>query len=375
LIFIRNGTYSFDGTTQAKGVYPVNQTTQFLITNGLPIIFGAVFLDQIGVPIPCTPWLLAAGALAATGKFHWFLALLLSVLACLIADSIWFYLGRYRGTQVLGFLCRISLEPDSCVRRTVNVFTRYGWRGIIIAKFVPGMSTVTPPLAGMSKLTLREFLFFDGIGSVLFSGAFILLGYIFSNQIAQIVVALEHIGGDALAVIVVLVLAYIAYKFLQRQMLLRELRMAKITVDELGQMLQSGETPVILDVRSSLELEQDPAIIRGAVHLALGDLEKRHGEIPHDKDVIVYCDCPNEESSSKTALLLRKKGFKRVRPLLGGIEAWRKGKHPMGVWTKTTTTTRTTVLVGEETAANGKTPATTGNHSAKTGQGTKAPGH
>jgi membrane protein DedA with SNARE-associated domain/rhodanese-related sulfurtransferase len=342
----------------------VNQTTQFLISHGLPIIFGAVFLDQMGIPIPCAPWLLAAGALAAVGKFNWLLALLLSILACLIADTIWFYLGRYRGTQVLGFLCRISLEPDSCVRRTVNVFTRYGWRGIIIAKFLPGMSTVTPPLAGMSKLTLRRFLFFDVIGSILFSGTFILLGYIFSNQIAQIAAALEHIGGDALAVIVALVLLYIAYKFLQRQMLLRELRMAKISVDELGHMLDSGETPVILDVRSSLELEQDPAIIRGAVHLALGDLDKRHGEIPPDRDIIVYCDCPNEESSSKTALLLRKRGFKRVRPLLGGIEAWRKGKHPMGVWTKTTTTTRTTVLVGDETAANGKTPAVAKDHSA-----------
>jgi len=353
----------------------VNETTQFLINYGMPIIFGAVFLDQIGVPIPCAPWLLAAGALAATGKFNWWLALLLSTVACLIADFIWFYLGRYKGTQVLSFLCRISLEPDSCVRRTVNVFTQYGWRGIIIAKFIPGMSTVTPPLAGMSKLTARQFFFFDTISSVLFSGTFILLGFIFSNQIGQIASALEHIGGDALAVIVALLALYIGYKYLQRQMLLRELRMAKISVDELGNMLKSGETPLILDVRSSLELEQDPAIIRGAVHLALGDLDKHRADFPHDRDIIVYCDCPNEESSSKTALLLRKKGFKRVRPLLGGIEAWRKGQHPMGVWTKTTTTARTTVLVGQETPATSKTPAPADNHSAKTGPAKKTQNH
>jgi membrane protein DedA with SNARE-associated domain/rhodanese-related sulfurtransferase len=351
----------------------VNQTTQFLIAHGLPIIFGAVFLDQMGIPIPCAPWLLAAGALAAVGKFNWALALTLSVLACLIADFTWFYLGRYRGTQVLRFLCKISLEPDSCVRRTVNVFTQYGWRGIIIAKFLPGMATVTPPLAGMSKLTARQFLFLDLISSLLFSGTFLLLGYIFSNQIVQIAAAMEHIGGDALAVVAILLVLYIGYKFLQRQMLLRELRMAKISVDELGKMLQSGENPLILDVRSSLELEQDPAIIRGAVHLALGDLDKTRPEFPHDRDIIVYCDCPNEESSAKTALLLRRKGFKRVRPLLGGIEAWRKGKHPMGVWTKMTTTTRTTVLVGGEKAANGKTPAPTENHPAKTGKGKEKP--
>lgn len=345
----------------------MNQTTQFLITHGLPIIFGAVFLDQIGVPVPAAPWLLAAGALAAAGKFPWLAGLGLSMLACLIADFIWFYLGRFRGTQVLGFLCRISLEPDSCVRRTVNVFTRYGWRGIIIAKFIPGMSTVTPPLAGMSKLTTGQFLFFDGISSLLYSGGFILLGFIFSNQITQIAAALESIGGDALIVVIAFLLAYIAYKYWQRQSLLRELRMAKITVDELGKMLETGGNPLILDVRSSLELEQDPAIIRGAVHLALDDLQKGRGEFPHDRDIIVYCDCPNEESSAKTALLLRRKGYKRVRPLLGGIEAWRKGKNPMGVWTKTTTSTRTTIVVGQDTPANGKAPVAAKNQtSAKT---------
>ena len=333
----------------------MSQTNQFLITHGLPIIFGAVFLDQMGVPIPALPWLLAAGALAAVGKFHWLLALELSVLACLIADFFWFYLGRYRGTQVLGFLCRISLEPDSCVRRTMNVFTRYGWRGIIGAKFLPGMSTITPPLAGMSSLTAGQFLLIDGFGSVLYCGGFILLGYIFHSQITQIAAALANIGGGLLTVIVAVLVLYIAYKYWERRRLLRELRMAKITVDELDKMLNAGEAPFILDVRSSLELEQNPAMIRGAVHLALSDLDKRRQEFPHDREIIIYCDCPNEESSAKTALLLRRKGFTRVRPLLGGIEAWRKGNYPTAAWTKTIAATTTTVLISQETpAATGK---------------------
>src|SRR5215469_7189306 len=173
----------------------MNDTSRFLMVHGLPIIFGAVFLDQMGVPIPAAPWLLAAGALAAAGHFHWFIALLLSVIACLLADFFWFYLGRHRGTQVVSVLCRMSMEPDTCVRKTVNVFTRYGWRGIIIAKFVPGMSTVTPPLAGMAGLSARRFLVFDGLGSILYSGGFILLGYIFSNQIGAIAAALDRVGG------------------------------------------------------------------------------------------------------------------------------------------------------------------------------------
>ncbi|HEY1788298.1 MAG TPA: DedA family protein/thiosulfate sulfurtransferase GlpE [Verrucomicrobiae bacterium] len=332
----------------------MNDTSRFLVVHGLPIIFGAVFLDQIGVPIPAAPWLLAAGALAAAGQFHWFIALELSVLACLVADFIWFYLGRYRGTQVVSLLCRMSLEPDTCVRKTVNIFTRYGWRGIIVAKFVPGMSTVTPPLAGMAGVRADQFLLVDGLGSLIYSGGFILLGYVFSNQITQIAAALDHYGGGLLTFIIIIVALYIIYKFWDRQRLLRELHTAKITPAELGQMLDAGQPPLILDVRSVLELEQDPAIIRGAIHVAMEDLERRHEEFNRDREIIIYCDCPNEVSSAKTALLLRRKGFSRVRPLLGGIEAWRKGNYPTDVWAKTTGAATTTIVVSNEQVSAAK---------------------
>src|SRR5215470_3008705 len=138
-----------------------SSTTQFLINNGLPVVFGAVFVEQMGLPLPSLPWLLAAGALSAAGKFNVVLGLGLVVIACLMADAFWFYLGRYRGNKVLGFLCRISLEPDSCVRRTQNLFTRYGLRAVLVAKFVPGLNTVAPPLAGMSGISAHRFLFFD----------------------------------------------------------------------------------------------------------------------------------------------------------------------------------------------------------------------
>lgn len=330
----------------------MNDTSRFLVVHGLPIIFGAVFLDQMGVPIPAAPWLLAAGALAAAGQFHWFVALLLSVLACLLADFFWFYLGRYRGTQVVSLLCRMSLEPDSCVRKTVNVFTRYGWRGIIVAKFVPGMSTVTPPLAGMAGVRAGQFLLVDSIGSILYSAGFILLGYIFSNQIAQVAAALDRFGGGLLTIIIIIVALYIIYKFWDRQRLLRELRTAKITPAELGKMLDTGDAPVILDVRPVGELEQDPAIIRGAIHMAMEDLDSRHQELSRDREIVIYCDCPNEVSSAKTALLLRRKGFTRVRPLLGGIDAWRKANYPMDVWAKTTAASTTTVVLSNEPAAS-----------------------
>jgi membrane protein DedA with SNARE-associated domain/rhodanese-related sulfurtransferase len=309
----------------------MTETSQFLVNHGLPLVFAAVFVEQMGLPLPALPWLMAAGALSATGQFSLVLGLVVTVFACLLADTFWFYLGRHRGNQVLALLCRISLEPDSCVRRTQNVFTKYGLRGLLVAKFVPGLSTVAPPLAGMSGTRLGEFLLFDGAGSLLYCGCLILLGYFFSAQIEQIVEALAGVGGSTLGLITALITGYIGFKYWQRHRLLRELGMARVTVDELRRKQEAGEDVVILDLRSNAALEEDPSLIQGAIHLNLEDIEKRSHEIPRDRDVIVYCSCPNEVTSARVALLLHRKGFKRVRPLLGGIDAWRGQNYPMEV--------------------------------------------
>lgn len=308
----------------------MTETTQFLMRHGLPLVFGAVLIEQLGVPIPAVPMLLTVGALSAAGNFSLAAALLFTVIACLLADACWFYLGRYRGSRVLGFLCRLALEPDSCVRRTQNVFTRYGLRGLVVAKFIPGMSTVAPPLAGMSGMHAARFLAVDALGALLYGGTFLGLGYAFRQQIDQIGAALAHIGGSALMLIVTIAAAWVAYKFWQRQRLLRELQTARITVAELRQKVEAGENPVILDLRSAQELEQDPSVIEGAIHLLLDDVERRRDEFPHDRDIVVYCSCPNEATAAKVALMLQRKGFTRVRPLLGGIGAWRAENYPLG---------------------------------------------
>jgi membrane protein DedA with SNARE-associated domain/rhodanese-related sulfurtransferase len=307
------------------------ETTQFLMRHGLPLVFAAVLIEQLGVPIPAVPLLLAVGALSATGNFSLGAAILLTVIACLMADACWFYLGRYRGNQVLGFLCRLALEPDSCVRRTQNVFTRYGLRGIVVAKFIPGMSTVAPPLAGMSGIHASRFLAVDALGALLYGSTFLGLGYACRHQIDQIGAAIADIGGSALTFILTVAVAWVGYKFWQRQRLLRELRTARISVAELRQKLEAGENPVILDLRSPQELAQDPAVITGAIHLLLEDVERRRQEFPHDRDIVVYCSCPNEATAAKVALLLQRKGFTRVRPLLGGIAAWRAENYPLGI--------------------------------------------
>jgi rhodanese-related sulfurtransferase len=251
------------------------------------------------------------------------------VLACLIADTFWFYLGRYRGHRVLGLLCRISLEPDSCVRRTQNVFTRYGLRGVVVGKFVPGLGTVAPPLAGMAGVKIGRFLLADGLGSVLYGGSFLFLGYLLSNQIQQIAAALAHIGGSLLSLIVGLGVIYIGFKYWQRRRILRKFRMARITAAEVRRKQDAGEEIVIIDLRPGAELDLDPSLIPGAVHLAMEEIDHRHHEIPRDREVIVYCSCPNEVSSARVALSLHRKGVTRVRPLLGGIDAWRELNYPL----------------------------------------------
>ena len=307
----------------------MKEILHFLAQHGAAVIFAAVFIEQLGIPLPATPWLLAAGALAATGKLNLYAVVAVATLASILADAIWFYLGRYHGARVLNLLCRISLEPDSCVRRTQNVFTRYGMRGIIVAKFIPGLSTLAPPLAGNSGIKASQFLLFDGLASFLYVAGFVFIGVLFSNQLEQIISALESLGGGALALVAGLLALYLGFKFFQRHQLLRELRMARITVDELNEMLEAGENPIVLDVRALADMERDPMLIRTARHMTLDEVETRHHEIPRDRDVILYCSCPNEASAARVALALRRKGIVRVKPLLGGMDAWRERNFPL----------------------------------------------
>lgn len=306
----------------------MSETLEFLTRHGPLVLFLAVFVEQMGVPLPAAPWLLAAGALIGAGKIHGLTGLASAACGSLLADLIWFYFGYRYGNRVLKLLCRISLERDSCVRRTQDIFARYGMRGVIASKFIPGLSTLAPPMAGISGVSVARFFFFDGMGSLLYVGCFVLGGILFSRQLEQVLSGLANLGSGALALVIGLAALYIGYKYYQRRRLLSELRMARITADELHQKLEAGESVVVLDLRSKAALEQEPVLIRGALHMTLDELQLRHQEIPRDRDVVLYCSCPNEESSARAALLLRRNGIVRVHPLLGGFDAWRERNYP-----------------------------------------------
>jgi len=307
----------------------MEDVTQFLIRHGGLVLFAVVFAEQVGLPIPAVPVLLAAGALAGAGKMNVAWAILLGFVACLIGDLIWYYLGRYRGRQVLGLLCRISLEPDSCVRRTEDFFIRHGMRSLIFAKFIPGLSTVTPALAGLFDVNIGRFFLYNGLGALLWTVAFVMPGYLFSNQLERVAAHAARFVSSAVVLLAALLVLYVMYKYIHRRRLLRELRIARISVDELKQMMDAGCDLVIVDLRQRLDVEADPYTIPGAIRMAVEELEQRHHEIPRDRDVILFCACPNEVTAARMALLLKRNGITRVRPLAGGVEGWRARNFPV----------------------------------------------
>ena len=254
--------------------------------HGLPLVFVAVFVEQMGVPIPALPLLMTVGALAASGKCSLLLGILVTVIACLMADGFWFYLGRYRGNKVVAFLCRVSLEPDSCVRRTENLFVRHGALSLLIAKFVPGLNTAAPSLAGIFRMRVRRFMVFDFLGGLFWVVTVTSLGLILSDQLEQI--ALRW-GGWLVAVLAGTLAAYVLWKFIQRRRFLRRLRIARITPKELMDKLRAGETISIVDLRQPMDIEAFPQMIPGALRIAMEEIEERHAEIPRDRDVVLYC--------------------------------------------------------------------------------------
>jgi membrane protein DedA with SNARE-associated domain len=267
----------------------MNSTLEFLVRHGYVVLLGWVFVEQIGLPSPSVPLLLAAGALAGTGRMNIFAALFVSMFAAICADSMWYQLGRIKGIRILQLLCKISLEPDSCVRRTEGVFSRQGSRSLIFAKFLPGLGTVAPPLAGVFHMRPSRFLMFDAMGTLLWAGSFLGVGFIFSGQIERIAERIEALGGRMGATLAAFFALYIAYKFIGRQRFLRQLRISRITVDELKEKMDGGEQIVIVDLRHSMDFEADPQTIPGAFRMDAGELQEKNDRLPRDRDVILYC--------------------------------------------------------------------------------------
>lgn len=267
----------------------MKETLEFVAEHGYLLIALFVFVEQIGLPIPALPVLLAGGALARIGRLDLAVALLVSIVASILADALWYELGRRRGGSVLKLLCKISLEPDSCVRQTENVFARWGSGAVVVAKFMPGLNTVAPPMAGVVRMPRYVFHSLNAIGAFLHFGLLLAVGYLFGNQIEKVVEYASAWGMWLGLLLGVALAAWIAKKWHERQKFLRDHRTARITVGELASRLDAGERFSIIDLRHVMDFEADPEMIPGAIHLPVEHIERLVGEIPRDREIILYC--------------------------------------------------------------------------------------
>jgi membrane protein DedA with SNARE-associated domain/rhodanese-related sulfurtransferase len=294
---------------------------------GLLLIFAAVLLESLGLPLPAMPLLIVAGALAAEGTLSPGAVALAALVAVLVGDLAWYLAGRRFGSRVLKTLCRISLSPDSCVRQTETLYERWGGQMLLVACFVPGLSTIAPPLAGAMRLRISAFLAYSAGGAVIWILVSLAIGMVFKTQITLAGQYLARFGSLALLAVFLLFLAFLAFKWWERQRFYNALRMARISVDELQGLLGAGAEPVILDVRSAAARQMDGRRIPGARHVDIETPEQHLRGLPKSSEIVVYCNCPNEASAARVARLLMDHGFKRVRPLAGGMEAWVSAGH------------------------------------------------
>lgn len=287
---------------------------------GVGIVFLNVLIEQLGAPIPAYPVLMVTGAIHGPGLAQQLQLIAVAVLAALIADGVWYAMGRRYGRRVLARVCKISLSPDSCVQNTESLYGRWGAKSLLIAKFVPGFASIASALAGAVGTSPARFVLFDGLGALLWVGSAVMLGGLFSSTLEDLLAVLAQLGQWGLLLLGAAFAVFIARRWWSRRQVIRSLRMERLTVAELSDMLNSGDLPVILDVRVGAAF--DASHIPGA-----------HSYDPHAKGaqlpaidpqaaVVVYCACPNEVSAARIAQLLRRAGVSRVRPLLGGIDAW-----------------------------------------------------
>lgn len=267
----------------------IHDTIAYLAAHGYAVLFFWVAAEQLGAPVPAAPILLAAGVLSATGQLSIRAAFVVAVIACLIGDTTWYTIGKSKGTAVLRTLCRISLEPDSCVRKTSDFISRHGARSLLISKFLPGIGAVAVPLTANSGVSGAEFLLYDLLGIAFYAGAYLVAGFVLGGRIDRLEMFAGTLKMIAAGVALAGTAGILAWRLHQREKFLSDLRMARIDPDAVLSMIQNGEQPYIVDLRHTLDVLPDPRVIPGALRMSPDEVAARHDEIPRDREIILYC--------------------------------------------------------------------------------------
>jgi membrane protein DedA with SNARE-associated domain/rhodanese-related sulfurtransferase len=299
------------------------------LKNAYLVLFLWTMIEQIGIPLPTAPLLIAAGTLTATHELRLLPVLLSVLLGSLVSDVAWYLLGGRYGSAVVRLLCRFTPETNACVRRTEGYFTKHGARALLIAKFVPGLSTVAGAIAGQTRMPLRTFLSYDAAGVMLWALSFTVGGRFVGDFLDMHPHALAWAGHFAVTLFFLLFIGFFTNRMIQRRAVLAEIRTARVTPVELREMIDHGEDVYIVDLRHPLDYLPDPRTLPGAVLYTPDRLVESSSQIPRDRDVVLFCTCPNEETAVKMALTIRKLGVTRARPLLGGYDGWKKLGYPL----------------------------------------------
>jgi membrane protein DedA with SNARE-associated domain len=307
---------------------------EFFVHYAYGIVFLWVLIEQLGVPIPSAPMLLTAGTLSATHRIQAIPLMGAILLACALADSLWYFAGVRYGGRVVRLVCRFSLEASSCVKKTEGYFSRHGAMTLVFAKFIPGLSALAPPIAGQTGMPFSRFLALDMVGSALWGMAFVFGGRFFGDlaeRSAMLIHVLTHYG---LILFVLLIFAILGVRLYRQRAFLHSVRSMRLDAEELKNMLDDAkehdlQVPFIVDLRHPLDYLPDPRVLPGAIRIGPKELEQHAEVLPRDRDIVLYCTCPSEETSAALALRLHKLGIYRVRPLKGGFEGWRDAGYPL----------------------------------------------
>jgi membrane protein DedA with SNARE-associated domain/rhodanese-related sulfurtransferase len=303
--------------------------THILMVYGYALVFAWVLVEQLGLPLPATPILLAAGALSAEDRFSFTLALIACMAGAILADTTWFLVGRRYGHYVLRLLCKLSLEPTTCVRRTQNSFSRRRGAMLMFAKFIPGLGLLAPPVAGQNGMSFGPFLLYDTIGGAIWGGVLLLGGRLFGDIIKHNPGLLHWVSRFSGALLLLGVVGFFVARLYRRRVVLKQFAASRLEPEDLKRQLDAGQPVYIVDLRHPLELLPDPFTLPGALHFSPEDLTARNLEIPRDRDVVLYCTCPSEATAARTAMTLHRLGIERVRPLRGGYDEWKRLGFPL----------------------------------------------
>jgi membrane protein DedA with SNARE-associated domain/rhodanese-related sulfurtransferase len=301
----------------------MNDTLHFLAQHGYLLLAGSVLGRQACFPVPANLFLIAAGALAHDGNLNFSVAVAVSVMTFLLADLAWYDAGRRSGDRILHFVCGLSEDPESCVKRAGDIFASHGVNTLLVSKFVIGLDAVAVPMTGAAGVGLLRFILFEAPGALLWSVSYASIGYIFSNQLDRVAVHIARMGIVSAIALGILIGCYIGRRLSRWLRFLRQFKLARITPEELKNKLNSGEDILIVDLQGHQHSKGKPMAIPGAVRIDPRRLEQYHNvQIPLSQEVVLYCACPGEFTSARVALALRRRGIEQVRPLAGGLQAW-----------------------------------------------------